>query len=349
MCPVPGQVFSSQLQLVEKIPWKRGAATEIEASLLRGATDNGRWKALEQKMKTDPYQILGVKRDATQKDIQSAFRKLAKKHHPDLNPGDKKAEELFKEISAAHEIIGDEEKRKLFDLGQIDINGSETASRQRRQYATADEFERGAGGFSDMGGFEDILSSFMSNRGGRGEFRSKGGDLQISMDIDFLDALNGKSVPVKLPEGGTLEVGIPAGTRDGQTLRLRGKGAAGFRGGPSGDALIEIRVRPHPFFSRDGDDIRMDLPVSLREAILGGKVRAPTPSGDVQLNLKPYSNGGTVLRLKGKGARRQDGQHGDLFVRIVITLPETPDPALTEFFESRDAATDYNPRKNMTV
>lgn len=319
-------------------------------------TDIGRWKALEQEMRTDPYQILGVKRAASQKDIQSAFRKLAKKYHPDLNPGDKKAEETFKEISAAHEILGDEEKRKLFDLGAIDINGSETASQRQRQYANADDFERGfargnsSGNFSDMGGFEDIFSSFMSNRGGgKSEFRSKGGDLHISMDIDFLDALNGKSVTVTLPEGGTLEVAIPAGTRDGQTLRLRGKGASGFRGGPSGDALIEVRVRPHPFFVRDGDDIRMDLPVSLREAILGGKVRAPTPTGDVQLNLKPHSNSGMILRLKGKGAKRQDGSNGDLLVKLIITLPEKPDPALTEFFESKSEQADYNPRKNMTI
>lgn len=308
-------------------------------------------------MRTDPYDILGVKRDATQKDIQSAFRKLAKKHHPDLNPGDQKAEALFKEISAANELLGDADKRRRFDRGEIDINGEERAPRYQRQHAGA-----GAGqsagqadaaffdhGFSDIGGFEDIFASFMSRRGDPQGPRGRGADMHFSMEIDFLDAVNGKTVPVAMPEGGSLDVKIPPGTRDGQTLRLRGKGTPGGASGPAGDALIEIRVRPHRFFTRDGDDIRLDLPVSVREAVLGGKVRVPTPGGEVQLTLKPHSNTGSVLRLKGKGVRKPDGNQGDLYVRLQIVLPEAPDADLTAFFESHEPAVNDDPRRKMMI
>lgn len=317
-------------------------------------------------MRQDPYEILGVKRDATQKDIQSAFRKLAKKHHPDLNPGDRKAEDLFKEASAAHEILSDEEKRQRFDRGEIDMSGQEQAPRYYREHAGADGEEwpfggaggmggmggGGQGGFSgfgsgDMNGFEDIFASFMSRRGGGGsrEFRMPGGDLHFSLDVEFLDAVNGRSVPVTLSDGQSLEVRIPAGTRDGQTLRLKGKGQKGQGG--AGDALIEIRVRPHPFYNRDGDDIRLDLPITLKEAVLGGKVRVPTPSGDVNLTIKPSTSSGTVLRLKGKGVPHAKGAAGDLFVRLMIVLPEKPDETLAEAIGKWEPTADDNPRRHM--
>jgi DnaJ-class molecular chaperone len=302
-------------------------------------------------MSRDPYEILGVKRDASQKDIQSAFRKLAKKFHPDLNPGDKKAEERFKDISAANEIVGDEDKRKRFDRGEIDINGAEQAPRNfYREYASADgaggPYNSGAG-FADFGDADDLFSSFFTRRTGKGGFKSKGGNLQFRMEVDFLDAINGTASSVQLPGGPLLEVKIPPGTRHGQTLRLRGKGEVGVGGGPPGDALIEVQVRPHSYFVRDGDDIRLELPISLAEAVAGGRVRVPTPSGAVYMTLKPNSNTGMTLRLKGKGAPKSGGEHGDVYVTLKIVLPETPDAELTEFVRKWSRAAHHDPRRHM--
>jgi DnaJ-class molecular chaperone len=332
---------------------------------------------MEKMMRTDPYDILGVKREASAKDIQSAFRKLAKKYHPDLNPGDKKAEEAFREISLAHEILGDEDKRALFDRGLIDINGVERAP----QFASSDFDWAAAGGdgagrtgssgfsgFSANGGmedFEDIFASFMSRRGGRGserqgfagfqsgdfhaDFGDQGNDLRFAMEVDFLDAVNGTTATVTLPGGATLDVKIPAGTRDGQVLRLRGKGSPGLGKSPAGDAYIAIGIKPHPVFAQDGDDIRIDLPISLKEAVLGGKVKVPTPTGSVQMTLKPNANTGTVLRLKGKGLARRDGGHGDLFVTLKIVLPPTPDAELTDFVSGWKTADAFDPRGTLAL
>lgn len=303
-------------------------------------------------MSRDPYEILGVKRDATQKEIQGAFRKLAKKSHPDVNPGDKKAEERFKEISMANEILGDEEKRKRFDRGEIDISGQEQAPRNfYREYAGANG---GEGAFAGMGGAEDLFASFFSSRrGGRGGvgggFRMRGADLQFRMEVDFLDAVNGATTTVQIPGGTALEVKIPAGTQDGQTIRLKGKGEQGVGGAETGDALIELHVRPHAFFTRDGDDIRLDLPVTLSEAVQGGKVKVPTPSGAVYMTLKPHSNSGQTLRLKGKGARKRNGDHGDVYVTLKVVLPEVPDAELTEFVKKWSPVGAYDPRKHMDV
>ncbi|MBB3526445.1 J domain-containing protein [Rhizobium redzepovicii] len=302
-------------------------------------------------MSQDPYELLGVKRDATQKDIQSAFRKLAKKLHPDLNPGDKKAEERFKEISTAYEILSDEEKRGRFDRGEIDITGAERAQRNYyRDYASksgpGDPYHNSAG-FADFSDADDIFASFFSRRAGGGQTRGRGRDRQFSMEVDFLEAVNGTRTEVKMPNGPALDVQIPPGTRDGQTLRLRGKGEPGIGGGPTGDALIEIRVTPHRFFTRDGDDIRLELPISLSEAVLGGKVRVPTPSGPVNLTLPPYSNSGKVLRLKGKGVAKRGGEHGDVYISLKIVLPDAPDERLTALMKEWATANSYDPRKNM--
>lgn len=302
-------------------------------------------------MRQDPYDILGVKRDASQKDIQAAFRKLAKKCHPDLNPGDKKAEDLFKEISAAHEILGDADKRGRFDRGEIDIDGTERAPfRNYREYAGADAgdayFQEGS--FSPFDGFDDIFASFMSRRGGGSQPRA-GTDIHYAMDVGFLDAVNGVTKTVSLGPGSSLEVKIPAGTRDGQVLRLRGKGAKGPAAGSDGDALIEVKVRPHAFFSRDGDDIRLDVPVSIREAVLGGKVKVPTPAGYVNVALKPGTGSGTTLRLKGKGAPKPGGGHGDCLVTVRIVLPESPDPELISFMETWAAGAAEDPRGHLKL
>lgn len=308
---------------------------------------------VDAEMRTDPYEILGVSRSATPKEVQSAFRKLAKKYHPDLNPGDAKAEASFKEITAAHEILGDEDKRARFDRGEIDINGAEQTPRFHRSRATADEGEAGfygSDGFADIGGFEDIFASFMSSRRpGRGDSRGRGSDLRFSMEVAFLDAVNGATKAVTLPDGQNLDVKIPAGTRDGQTLRLRGKGSEGFGGGPAGDALIEISVKPHPFFSLDGDDIRLDLPITIAEAVLGGKVKVPTLTGSVQLTLKPHSNSGSVLRLRGKGMAKRTGGNGDMLVTLKIVLPDRPDAELSALVENWRGKNDTDPRRHMGV
>ncbi|MBB3593349.1 DnaJ-class molecular chaperone [Rhizobium sp. BK529] len=306
-------------------------------------------------MSQDPYELLGVKRDATQKEIQSAFRKLAKKLHPDLNPGDKKAEAKFKDISTAYEILGDEEKRGRFDRGEIDITGAEQPPRSYyRDYASAsgpgDAYHNGAG-FADFGEADDLFASFFSRRaaGGGRQFRSRGQDMHFSMDVDFLDAVNGTKTQVKLPDGPALDVQIPPGSRDGQTLRLRGKGEPGVGGGPAGDALIDIRVRPHRFFTRTGDDIRLDLPVTLAEAVLGGKVRVPTPSGPVNLTLPPNSSSGKVLRLKGKGVPKRGGDAGDVYVTLKIMLPDQPDEQLAAFVRNWAGANAHDPRSKMEI
>lgn len=296
-------------------------------------------------MITDPYQVLGVKKNASQDEIQKAYRKLAKKHHPDLNPGNKQAEEKFKDIGTAYGILGEPEKRARFDRGEIDASGAETPQRHYyREYADAGA-RGGAGsytsdeGFADLGDAGDIFAEFFGRRGagggaGRSNIRMRGGDVSYRLEIDFLDAVNGAVKQLKLPDGSEIKVTIPPGTRDGQILRLKGKGQPGFNEGPPGDALIEVTVKPHPFFTRKGDDIYAELAISLGEAVLGGKVQAPTPTGWVTLTVPKWSNSGTVLRLKGKGATKPDGTRGDEFVTLRIMLPERPDPELEKFVAS---------------
>lgn len=255
-------------------------------------------------MSGDPYSILGVKWDASQEEIQKTYRRLAKKLHPDLNPGDDKAEEQFKEVTQAYSLLSDPAKRKRFDEGEIDEQGAERP-RQRyyRDFADSDlnQYANGAG-FSDLEGAEDILSGIFE-RGGAGEraaFKMRGANVQYLINIDFLDAVNGAQRQIHLPDGSPLDIAIPPGVREGQVLRLPGKGRPGYNGGPAGDALIEIAIKPHHFFTREGDDIHVELPISLREAVLGGQIRVPTTTGKVEMKLPPWSNSGAVLRLKGR-------------------------------------------------
>jgi DnaJ-class molecular chaperone len=295
---------------------------------------------------TDPYETLGVSKTASQDEIQKAYRKLAKKHHPDLNPGNKQAEEKFKNIGTAYDILGDPEKRTRFDRGEIDATGAERPQRRYyREYADAGSGEA-AGGYSSDQGFadfsaDDIFSEIFGRRGaggpgerGRTTFRLRGADRSYRLEIDFLDAINGALKQIALPDGSDIKVTIPPGTRDRQILRLRGKGEPGMNEGPPGDALIEIGVRPHRFFSRKGDDIHTDLLISLGEAVLGGKVQAPTPTGYVTMTVPKWSNTGTVLRLRGKGVPKPDGTRGDQFVTLRVMLPEKPDPELEKFIAS---------------
>ena len=286
-------------------------------------------------MADDPYKTLGVKKDASQEEIQKAYRQRAKKLHPDLNPGNRQAEEQFKEVSAAYDLLSDSEKRTRFDRGEIDASGAERP--ERRYYRDFGEgradnpyaTNAGFADFSDVGDADDIMSAFFGRSAQRNRSR-RGSDVRYSLDVDFLDAANGATRTITLPDGSTLDVKIPPGTRDGQVLRLRGKGQPGFGDGPPGDALIEAHVRPHPLFRREGDDIHTELPVSLRDAVLGGKLRVPTPTGTVTMTIPKWSNTGAKLRLKGKGILRRDGSRGDEFVTLKIVLPEKPDPQLEQ-------------------
>ncbi|MDB5639213.1 MAG: putative Heat shock protein-DnaJ-like protein [Bradyrhizobium sp.] len=304
-------------------------------------------------MAADPYTTLGVNKNATQNDIQKAYRRLAKKLHPDLNPGNATAEEKFKEVSAAYDLLSDPEKRARFDRGEIDASGNE---RPRQQYYRDFADQNGwsnytsSSGFSDFGdyaGTEDILSEIFGRSGGASR-RRRGQDVRYHLDLSFLDAVNGGKQSIVLPDGTTLDVNIPPGTRDGQILRLKGKGRPAPADGPPGDALIEISVLPHPFFTRKGDDIYLDLPISLKEAVLGARIRVPTPGGAVAAAVPKWSNTGRVLRLRGRGVPRADGSKGDEYVTLKLMLPEKPDPKLEAFVAEWQPA-EYSPRQSMGV
>ena len=297
-------------------------------------------------MPADPYQTLGVKKDASQDDIQKAYRRLAKKLHPDLNPGNELAEERFKEVSQAYDLLGDPGKRARFNRGEIDASGAE---RPRQRYYR--DFAEGASSYASDSGFADFgADDFLSEifgRQARGNLRMRGQDVHYRLPLGFLDAINGGKQQLTLPDGSVLDVAIPPGTRDGQILRLRGKGRPGIGGGPPGDALIEIEVRPHHIFTRKGDDIHVELPISLKEAVLGGKVSVPTPSGAVTMTVPKWFNTGTVLRLKGQGAPKPGGGRGDEYVALKVMLPERPDPELEKFVSQWAPVDARGPRQAM--
>lgn len=301
-------------------------------------------------MSDDPYAVLGVKREATQDEIRKAYRQLAKKLHPDLNPGDKAAEEKFKQVSVAYDLLGDPEKRARFDRGEIDASGQERPrERYYRDFHGADaepHVYSSHGGFADFMESEDILRDVFG-RGGEGRIRLRGQDALYRLPVEFLEALNGATKRITLPDGGTLDVVIPPGTRDKQVLRLRAKGGPGLGGGPPGDALVEIDVEPHGFFTRKGDDIHLELPISLPEAVLGAKLDVPTPSGPVRMTVPKGANTGTVLRLRGKGAQRSDKTHGDEYVTLKIVLPQQLDPEIEEFARRWQAGQSQNPRQHL--
>ena len=304
-------------------------------------------------MAVDPYTTLGVKKDATQDDIQKAYRRLAKKLHPDLNPGNKIAEDKFKEVSAAYDLLSDPDKRARFDRGEIDASGTERPRQQYyRDFANQDGWtaytnNSGFADFGDFSGSEDILSEIFG-RQGRAARRRRGQDVRYHLDLSFLDAVNGGKQSIILPDGTPLDVNIPPGTRDGQILRLKGKGRPALGDGPPGDALIEISVLPHPYFTRKGDDIYLDLPISLKEAVLGAKIKVPTPGGAVTVTVPKWSNTGRVLRLKGRGVPRSDRSKGDQYVKLMLMLPEKPDPKL-EAFVAEWQPVEYSPRQSMGV
>ncbi len=302
----------------------------------------------------DPYATLGVARDATQDDIRKAYRKLAKQHHPDLNPGNAKAEARFKEVSAANELLSDTDKRARFDRGEIDAAGQEQAPRPSyRQYAESEPGRRygragpAPGGWSadDLG---DIFGGmFNQPRGAGGDRPVRGEDEHYTLTTSFLDAVNGATPRLTLPDGRSLDVKIPPGTTDGQVLRLREQGGAGWNGGPAGDALIEIRVTPHKFFKRDGQDLRLELPVTLPEAVLGGPVEVMTPGGPVRMRIPAGSDSGTELRLRGRGIPAFGSRPaGDLYATLRVVVGK-PDAALEAFLRDWKPKHAANPRQGM--
>lgn len=281
----------------------------------------------------DPYAALGLSRSATADEIRRAYRKLAKELHPDVRPGDKTAEDKFKRATAAFNLLSDPVTKSRFDRGEIDADGNERmafGSRPRHSSrAHAGAGAGGAGAANDAFDLGDIFSDLFGPGfgGGRGYSRMRGRDIRFTLEIDFLDAVNGARRRVSLSEGRTLDVAIPAGVESGQVLRLKGQGAPGVQGGQPGDALVELTVRAHPFFRREGQDIHMDLNISLTEAVEGGRVQAPTATGPVSLTIPAGSNTGKLLRLKGKGVAGQ----GDQFVRLQVVLPDVIDEDLKKF------------------
>ena len=326
----------------------------------------------------DPYEVLGVPRSASAAAIKSAYRKLAKKHHPDSNKNDPKAAARFAEISAANEILGDEDKRKQFDRGEIDAEGKPRFTGfpggGARGRAGPGGFETytfrsgggGAGG-PDANAFEDILNSMFGGAGSRArrsagagagpgaspfEFEMGGGgvgvdlDLNVSMSVSLEEAVNGGEKRVRLPTGKELNVKIPAGVSAGQTIRLKGQGETA-PGHPPGDLLITINIAPHPHFKVDGNDLRLELPITLYEAVLGGKVRVPTLTGAVELSIPKNTSSGRTFRLKGKGLPKAGASNGDLFVTTRIMLPDGNDAELEALMQKWRDARPYNPRSDL--
>lgn len=298
-------------------------------------------------MAGDPYKELGVSRGASADEIKKAFRKLAKELHPDKNPGNTVADERFKRITAAFDLLGDKDKRAKFDRGEIDADGRE----QFRGFGGAGGGARGGPGGNPFGqgggargGFENIdLDEIFGGMfgggarpggGARGGFSARGADVKAMLEISLEDSISGATRRIQFSDGRTLDVAIPKGAADGQVIRLRGQGAPGAAGrSEAGDALIELKIAPHPVFTRDGADLTMDLPAPLPDAVLGGKIPVRTPEGMVSMTIPKGSNSGKVLRLKGRGAFA-NGKRGDLLAKLMIQLPEDEDGALTKLAQT---------------
>jgi DnaJ-class molecular chaperone len=312
-------------------------------------------------MALDPYKALGVSNDASTDDIKKAYRRIARTSHPDLNPSDTEAEARFKAASAAYDLLKDPETRARFDRGEIDATGAEQQQKQYyRDYAErADNpYRRAAQGQArreDYQDASDIFAEFFRQRGQGGPggaryqtqgFDARGNDRRFALEVPFLDAARGGTTRITLPDGSTLDVKIPEGTADGQMIRLRGKGDPGFGDGPPGDALITVAVAPHSVFARVGDDILIDLPITIDEAVLGAKVATPTVHGPVNVSIPKGANTGQTLRLKGKGIKTKRGS-GDQMVSLKVMMPSKVDTDLAAFMSDWRKTHGYDPRKRM--
>ncbi len=300
----------------------------------------------------DLYKVLGVSRDADSKAIKSAYRRLAKELHPDANPDDPRVADRFKDVSAAYAVLGDPKQRARYDAGELDAR-----ARARGAGANADagaaggeagrkgwSFNFGGGeGFSDFGDIFENLRGGGSSRAGRRE-ATRGADKTYRITVGFLDAARGARRRVNLPGGRSLNVGIPAGIEHGRQIRLRGQGEPAPPGGEAGDALVEVRIEPHRFFERDGLDVRMNLPITLLEAVRGARITVPTIDGSVSLSVPANSSSGKVMRLKGRGIARKDGERGDQYVTLQIRLPDSEDEALVQAIEKWSKRNDYRVR-----
>lgn len=319
-------------------------------------------------MARDLYSVLGVSRDADEEAIKKAFRKLAVKYHPDKNPG-KANEAKFKEINQAHEVLSDKKRRALYDeFGEESLSGNFDAERARyvRQYAgrrprqaggngpvgfdVQDMFGgAGAGGAVDFGDlFGDIFGRARGGQGaGRANMRAKGGDIGSSITIDFASAVKGTTISLQKSDGGDpVVVRVPPGADEGSRIRIPGQGQPGFGGGPPGDLVLEIHVTPHPLFKREGDDLHLEVPITVGEAYRGAKIRVPTPEGDVTLKVPERTQTGQVTRLRGKGVARKGKEAGDLYVKYVVHVPMSEEPEVAKAIEVLEArATD--PRGNL--
>jgi DnaJ-class molecular chaperone len=306
-------------------------------------------------MTEDPYKILGVKKAATQSEIKKAYRKLVKQLHPDLHPGDIDKQAQFQAVSSAYDLLGDLETRARFDAGEIDACGQDVRERQFYQhYADRDAARRYDPG-PGTGGFEaasDIFADLFGRRQKTGadshqEFHARGADVRYHMEINFLDAARGAKNSVTMPDGNRIEISFPPGTKGGQTFRLRGKGGQGFGQGAAGDAYVTVSIRSHPVFTRKGDDIEIELPITFDEAVLGGKAEVPTISGTVSMTIPQGVSSGHRLRLKGKGIVRGKGQVGDQFVRLNIVLPDKMDPKMQDLAIQWRAHARFDPREKL--
>jgi DnaJ-class molecular chaperone len=298
----------------------------------------------------NPYEVLGLKPDASADEIRKAYRRLAKQNHPDLHPGDAAAEAKFKEISSANDIVGDAKKRAQFDQGEIDADGMARAPQAEREFyrsqaeaSRGGKYDRQWGPAGASGMDSDIFAELFG--GGRARRPSRGADIHYTLAVPFLDAVNGAKKRVVMADGRTIDLAIPSGLTDGQTLRLRGQGQPGAGDAPPGDILVEIHVEPHTTFRRDGADIRSKLPVTIGEALAGAKVRVPTVYGFVEMAVPKGANSGTVLRLRGKGVPSAT-KTGDHFVELEIVLPKNADDALIKAVADWEAQHPYNPREN---
>ena len=309
----------------------------------------------------DPYTVLGVTKGASADDIKKAYRRLAKQHHPDLKPGHAGNEERFKEISAAYTLLSDPEKRARYDRGELDASGNERhggfggrSAHGARSRAHAQGGAAGGGAEDGFGWGDDWFSDLFGGRrrpgagtaGGTAGAKARGTDIAYSVTVPFLEAANGTKRRISLSNGKSIDVAIPPGTENEQKLRLKGQGLSGLGGAPSGDAIVEVHVEPHPHFTRKDGDIHVEVPITLNEAVLGATIRVPTVSGPVAVKVPPGSNTGSTLRLRGKGVVNQaTKQPGDQYVKLKVVLPDPPDAELVQFMEKWAKTRSYDVRK----